>query len=59
MPTQAALPWQGSAAIGGWAMGDERFRRRIARAAERRATPLPKGRKAGNAKKDKRQMDLL
>ncbi|GEM_PF-6976773 len=40
-------------------MGDERFRRRIARAAERRATPLPKGRKAGNAKKDKRQMDLL
>ena len=47
-----------SATNGGWALGDERFKRHIAKAAGRRTTPLPKGRKAINAK-GKRQLKLL
>jgi putative transposase len=43
---------------GGWAMGDAAFRRRIAKAARRRAEPLPKGRPR-NDKADKRQINLL
>lgn len=33
-----------AATNGGWALGDERFQRQIAKAAQRRAAPLPKGR---------------
>ena len=43
---------------GGWALGDAAFKRRIAKAAKRRAEPLPKGRpRAG--KPGKRQLNLL
>jgi putative transposase len=43
---------------GGWALGDERFRKQIAAAAKRRAAPLPPGpRSAGS--KDNRQLKLL
>ena len=40
---------------GGWALGSERFKRRIAEAAGRRVTPLPRGRprKAAKTAKDK------
>lgn len=45
-----------SATNGGWALGDAAFRRRVAKAAKRRAEPLPRGRpKAKLAKK--RQSD--
>ncbi len=47
-----------NATNGGWALGNARFKRQIAKAAKRRAAPLPQGRKALSAK-DKRQLDLL
>jgi putative transposase len=47
-----------AATNGGWALGDERFRRRVAKAAGRRATPLAKGRPA-KERRDRRQMTLL
>jgi putative transposase len=37
-----------TATNGGWALGGERFKRQIAKASKRRATPLPQGRKAGS-----------
>jgi putative transposase len=43
---------------GGWALGSDRFTREIAKAAKRRAAPLPKGRPAAPAQ-DKRQLSLL
>lgn len=43
---------------GGWALGDDAFKRRVAKAARRRAEPLPKGRPRRDAK-DKRQVNLL
>ena len=43
---------------GGWALGDERFQRKIARAAGRRAAPLPLGRPAKQGA-DRRQSGLL
>ncbi len=42
-----------AATNGGWALGDSRFRRAIAKAAKRRATPLPSGRPP-KRKNDKR-----
>ena len=42
---------------GGWALGSDRFTRQIAKAAKRRAAPLPKGRPAAPAL-DKRQLNL-
>jgi putative transposase len=47
-----------AATNGGWALGDARFKRRIAKAFGRRVAPLPKGRppKAGA---DRRQLNLL
>jgi putative transposase len=47
-----------SATNGGWALGDARFKRQIAKALGRRVAPLPKGRppKLG---KDRRQLSLL
>jgi len=47
-----------AATNGGWAVGGERFRREIAKAAKRRATALPKGRPRKSAR-DKRQLSLL
>jgi putative transposase len=47
-----------AATNGGWALGDERFRKEIAKAAGRRAAPLPRGPKA-EAATDKRQLRLL
>lgn len=47
-----------AATNGGWALGGERFRRQIAKAAKRRVTPLPKGRPRKFAKA-KRQFKLL
>ena len=38
---------------GGWALGSERFKRRIADAAGRRVTPLPRGRPRKTAKPPK------
>jgi len=43
---------------GGWALGKERFAREIAKAARRRAVPLPKGRPPSDAD-DRRQLNLL
>jgi putative transposase len=43
---------------GGWALGKGRFAREIARAAKRRAAPLPKGRPPAG-RNDKRQLNLL
>ena len=43
---------------GGWALGGDAFKRRIAKGAKRRAEPLPRGRPPLNPK-DKRQLDLL
>ena len=37
-----------AATNGGWALGSERFQRQIAAIGARRATPLPKGRKAAD-----------
>jgi len=42
----------------GWALGDDRFKRQIAKALGRRVAPLPKGRPPKLAK-DKRQLSLL
>ncbi len=47
-----------AATNGGWALGDERFKREIAKMAGRRATPLPKGRPPAKGA-DKRQLNLL
>jgi putative transposase len=43
---------------GGWALGSERFRRRVAKAAGRRAAPLPPGRPRKQGK-NKRQLNRL
>lgn len=43
---------------GGWALGDRRFQREIAKAARRRAAPLPKGRPPRQPA-SKRQLNLL
>ncbi len=43
-----------AATNGGWALGDEHFRREIAKAAKRRVTPLPKGRPRKAAKNKRR-----
>jgi len=47
-----------AATNGGWALGDDRFKRQIAKMAGRRATPLPKGRPKAQPN-DKRQLNLL
>ena len=47
-----------AATNGGWALGDARFKRQIAKALGRRVTPLPKGRPR-KAHADGRQLDLL
>ena len=47
-----------AATNGGWALGGVRFAKKIARAADRRAAPLPRGPKPAAAK-DKRQLSLL
>jgi putative transposase len=47
-----------AATNGGWALGDERFKKEIAEAANRRTEPLPKGRPP-EPKRDKRQINLL
>ena len=47
-----------AATNGGWALGGERFRKDIAKAAGRRATPLPRGPKPAGAP-DARQLKLL
>jgi putative transposase len=47
-----------SATNGGWALGEERFRKEIAAAAKRRAAPLPRGPRP-SGRKDDRQLDLL
>ncbi len=47
-----------SATNGGWALGTEAFKRRIAKGAKRRAEPLPKGRPAAKSA-GKRQLNLL
>jgi putative transposase len=47
-----------AATNGGWALGDERFKRQIAKMAGRRAAPLPKGRPPSKPA-DKRQPNLL
>jgi putative transposase len=47
-----------AATNGGWALGNERFKKEIAEAAMRRTAPLLKGRPA-KPKNDKRQLNLL
>lgn len=47
-----------AATNGGWALGDARFKRRVAKLAGRRVAPLPKGRPAKN-RADRRQINLL
>ena len=47
-----------AATNGGWALGDGRFKRQIARALGRRVEPLPKGRPP-KAKAERRQLSLL
>jgi putative transposase len=47
-----------AATNGGWALGNSKFKAEIAEAAERRASPLPKGRPL-KARQDKRQLCLL
>jgi putative transposase len=47
-----------AATNGGWAVGDDRFKKEIAEAAKRRTEPLPKGRPS-EPKRDKRQINLL
>jgi hypothetical protein len=42
---------------GGWALGDTRFKRQIAKARSRRVAPLPKGRPP-RRKPDRRQLNL-
>jgi putative transposase len=49
-----------AATNGGWALGDERFKRRIAKALDRRVAPLPRGRPPRAPEgKAKRQLNLL
>jgi putative transposase len=43
---------------GGWALGDARFKRRIAKAAGRRAAPLPKGRPVKRTRDQRRIIPL-
>jgi putative transposase len=47
-----------AATNGGWALGDDAFKRRIAKGAKRRAEKLPRGRPPARPR-DKRQLDLL
>jgi putative transposase len=47
-----------AATNGGWALGSDRFKRRIAKALGRRVAPLPKGRPA-KERGDRRQISLL
>jgi hypothetical protein len=47
-----------AATNGGWALGDARFKRQIAKALSRRVAPLPKGRPP-RRKPDRRQLNLL
>jgi putative transposase len=47
-----------AATNGGWALGDARFKRQIAKALSRRVAPLPKGRPP-RRKSDRRQLNLL
>ena len=47
-----------AATNGGWALGDARFKRQIAKALGRRVAPLPKGRPR-KARADRRQLNLL
>lgn len=47
-----------AATNGGWALGNDRFRREIAKAAKRRVAPLPKGRRPAS-KSNKRGRDRL
>jgi putative transposase len=47
-----------NATNGGWALGDAAFKRRIAKAAKRRAEPLPRGRPRA-APAGRRQMNLI
>jgi putative transposase len=47
-----------TATNGGWALGDDTFKRQIAKALGRRVSPLPKGRPP-KGEKDKRQRSLL
>jgi putative transposase len=47
-----------AATNGGWALGNDRFKRQIAKTLGRRVTPLPRGRRP-KAVKDKRQLMLL
>jgi REP-associated tyrosine transposase len=47
-----------AATNGGWALGDARFKRQIAKALGRRVAPLPKGRPRKTAA-DRRQLNLL
>ena len=47
-----------AATNGGWALGSDAFRLRVAKGAKRRAGPLPRGRPP-KQKKDKRQLSLL
>ena len=47
-----------AATNGGWALGSDAFKRRIAKGAKRRAEPLPRGRPPAKPK-DKRQLSLL
>ncbi|HLI22170.1 MAG TPA: transposase [Stellaceae bacterium] len=55
---EAFLDAMRAATNGGWAMGGERFKRKVAKAAGRRAAPLPKGRPAKETA-DQRQINLL
>ena len=47
-----------AATNGGWALGDDRFKRQIAKMVGRRSAPLPKGRPPAD-RRDKRQLNLL
>jgi len=47
-----------AATNGGWALGNERFRKAIEEAARRRVAPLPRGPRPVPVK-DKRQLSLL
>ena len=47
-----------NATNGGWALGNDKFKRHIARALKRRVTPLPRGRPP-KKKRDDRQIKLL
>ena len=47
-----------AATNGGWAFGNDKFKKKIAKALGRRAEPLPAGRPT-QAEKDKRQLNLL